>query len=216
VARLQKLDVSKSDFRSHVGVSRNGKKLQSRLDGRVCGPRMVPVFGHGPKRILVHFSTFPPIDVMIPRILLSLVAVASVLFMSCSPYPEHSGRGPKSGTKSTKPSAAQVEQAKQQAQQEDERRAEQEKRTQAQAEQPSAEQPKEHPTSLPDGPKLPEPKRFDYPTAKKVPGKEGVVLSPYNNMQVSIRNEDGTLIPSRTLVSDPTYPASEKKRFFVP
>jgi len=150
---------------------------------------------------------------MIPRLLLGLVAVASVLVVSCSPYPEHSNQGRKSGSK---PTAAQAEQAQLQAQQEAERRAEEEKQMQAQAEPTSAELPKEHVVSPPAGPKLPDPKRFDYPTAKKVPGKEGVVLSPYNNMQVSIRNEDGTLIPSRTLVSDPTYPASEKKRFFVP
>ncbi|KAB2641142.1 MAG: hypothetical protein DVB25_02705 [Verrucomicrobia bacterium] len=157
---------------------------------------------------------------MISSLLLGLVAVASVLLVSCSPYPEHANQGRRSGTKPAKPSAAQVEQAKLQAQQEEERRAEEEKQlqaqTQAQAEPTAPELPKEHAVSPSTSRKLPEPKRFDYPTAKKVPGKEGVVLSPYNNMQVSIRNEDGSLIPSHTLVSDPTYPASEKKRFFVP
>ena len=153
---------------------------------------------------------------MITRILTGLIAVASMLLVSCSPYPEHPNRGPKSAVKQTKPSPAQAEQAKIQAQQEAQKRAEEEKRMQAQAEQKIIEPVHEREVSPPDKPTPVEPKRFDWPTAKKVPGKEGVVLSPYNNMQVSIRNEDGTLIPSRTLVSDPTYPASEKKRFFVP
>ncbi len=150
---------------------------------------------------------------MITRILTGLIAVASVLLVSCSPYPEHPNRGPKSAVQ---PSAAQAEQAKLQAQQEAKKRAEEEKRMQAQAEQKIIEPVHEREVSPPDKPTPVEPKRFDWPTAKKVPGKEGVVLSPYNNMQVSIRNEDGTLIPSHTLVSDPTYPPSEKKRFFVP
>ena len=159
---------------------------------------------------------FPPKLVMIPRLFLGLVAIASVLLVSCSPYPEHTSRTTRAGTKPTKTRVAQVEQAKQQAQQEEDRRAEEEKQMQTQVEQATPEPPKGHPASPPEPPKLPEPKRFDYPTAKKVPGQEGVVLSPYNNKPVSIRNEDGTLIPSRTLVSDPTYQPSEKKRFFVP
>jgi len=150
---------------------------------------------------------------MISRLFASLVAVASVLLVACSPYPEHSSQRARVGAK---PTAAQLEQAKLQAQQVEEKRVEEEKQMQAQAEQAAPELPKDQAVRAPERSKLPEPKRFDYPTAKKVPGKEGVVLSPYNNMQVSIRNEDGTLIPSHTLVSDPTYPASEKKRFFVP
>lgn len=51
----------------------------------------------------------------------------------------------------------------------------------------------------------------DYPFANKVPGKEGFVFSPYNQLVVDVRD-----IPSGTLVQDPTYPASEKKYFRVP
>ena len=51
----------------------------------------------------------------------------------------------------------------------------------------------------------------DYPFATKVPGKAGFVFSPYNKQVVDVRG-----IPSRTLVQDPTYPASEKKYFRVP
>ena len=55
------------------------------------------------------------------------------------------------------------------------------------------------------------PKKSDYPFAQKVPGKEGFVFSPYNQKVVDVRD-----IPTGTLVSDPTYPESEKKHFRVP
>lgn len=50
-----------------------------------------------------------------------------------------------------------------------------------------------------------------YPVAVAVPGKPGFVFSPYNNGIVDVR-----AIPSGTLVSDPGYPAEEKKFFRVP
>lgn len=49
------------------------------------------------------------------------------------------------------------------------------------------------------------------PEAKSVPGREGMVFSPFNNKIVDVRG-----IPAGTLVTDPTYPASEKKIFRVP
>lgn len=60
------------------------------------------------------------------------------------------------------------------------------------------------PTSEPTG-------RSDYPFATPVPGKEGLVFSPYNNKVVDVRD-----IPSGTLVQDPTYPPADKKFFRVP
>ncbi len=51
----------------------------------------------------------------------------------------------------------------------------------------------------------------DYAFASKVPGKDGFVFSPYNNKIIDVRD-----MPSGTLVSDPTYPESEKKYFRVP
>ena len=54
-------------------------------------------------------------------------------------------------------------------------------------------------------------KKRDYAFASKVPGKEGFVFSPYNNKIIDVRD-----MPSGTLVSDPTYPESEKKYFRVP
>lgn len=65
--------------------------------------------------------------------------------------------------------------------------------------------------TTPIGPKPPEPTKKDYPFAQKVPGKEGFVFSPYNQKVVDVRD-----IPPGTLVSDPTYPESEKKHFRVP
>lgn len=50
-----------------------------------------------------------------------------------------------------------------------------------------------------------------YEVAKKAPGKDGFVLSPYNNKLIDVRG-----IASGTLVQDPTYPKSEKKYFRVP
>ncbi len=54
-------------------------------------------------------------------------------------------------------------------------------------------------------------KTTEYPVATPVVGKKGLVLSPYNAAMVDVRG-----IPSGTLVTDPTFPASEKKYFRVP
>lgn len=63
-----------------------------------------------------------------------------------------------------------------------------------------------------EAPKPPvEEKKSDYPVANKVPSKEGYVFSPFNNKLIDVRG-----IPSGMLVSDPTYPESEKKHFRVP
>lgn len=60
------------------------------------------------------------------------------------------------------------------------------------------------------------PVRPDYPVAKKVLGREGFVYSPYNNKIISVRDEQDRLLPSGTLVADPTFDESEKKYFRVP
>ncbi len=54
-------------------------------------------------------------------------------------------------------------------------------------------------------------KRTVYPVAIKAPGREGYVLSPFNNKLIDVKD-----MPSGTLVSDPTYPESAKKFFRVP
>ncbi len=60
------------------------------------------------------------------------------------------------------------------------------------------------------------PRSSDYPVATKVPGRDGYVLSPYNSRVISVLDENNNLLPSGTLVQDPTFPASEKKYFRVP
>jgi len=157
---------------------------------------------------------------MIPRILTVVVAVASVLLVSCSPYPEHRPNQPQAGPKPTPAQAAQAEQAKREAQQEEARlRADEEKRMQAQAEPRNPEPNREiiDPAPEPGGKKSDPFKPGEYEFAKKAPGREGFVLSPYNNKIIDVRDEKtGKQFPRGTLVSDPTYPASEKKYFRVP
>ena len=50
-----------------------------------------------------------------------------------------------------------------------------------------------------------------YPTAKKIPGREGMVYSPFNRQMVDVAG-----LKSGTLVSDPRFSAAEKKFFYVP
>jgi hypothetical protein len=49
------------------------------------------------------------------------------------------------------------------------------------------------------------------PTAVPVPGKDGVVFSPFNNKPIDVKG-----FASGTLVADPTFPITEKKYFRVP
>jgi len=147
------------------------------------------------------------------RPLPSLVALASLLLFACVPYQERK----KQESKPVQKSDSQAEQAKTKEQNEKLKNTEEENRRQAEARQQDTDQATENSPRSPDTGRPPEPaKRMDYPTAKKVPGREGVVLSPYNNKVVSIRDDDGNLIPSGKLVNDPTYLESEKKYFRVP
>jgi hypothetical protein len=57
----------------------------------------------------------------------------------------------------------------------------------------------------------PAPAPKEIPVARPVPGKPGMVFSPFNNKVIDVKG-----IPSGRLVADPTYPASEKKHFRVP
>ncbi|MEM1085387.1 MAG: hypothetical protein AAGI48_14840 [Verrucomicrobiota bacterium] len=49
------------------------------------------------------------------------------------------------------------------------------------------------------------------PVARRVPGRDGFVFSPFNNKMINVKG-----FASGTMVADPTYPASEKKYFRVP
>jgi len=72
-------------------------------------------------------------------------------------------------------------------------------------------------TTNPDAtpPKKPEEKK-PIPTAREVPGRPGVVFSPFNNKIIDIRDENGVRRASGKIMSDPTYQASEKKHFRIP
>jgi len=52
---------------------------------------------------------------------------------------------------------------------------------------------------------------INYPTAVALPGRLGMVFSPYNNRVI-----DCIGMRSGSLVMDPQYPKEEKKWFFVP
>ncbi len=58
---------------------------------------------------------------------------------------------------------------------------------------------------------LPPAKKFTYPVAFAVPGRDDVVLSPFNQKLVDVAG-----FKSGALVADPHYPLSEKKFFRVP
>jgi hypothetical protein len=58
-------------------------------------------------------------------------------------------------------------------------------------------------------PTIPEPIR--YPTAVPIPGRPGMVFSPYDNRVI-----DCVGLAKGTLVYDPRYPADKKKCFVVP
>lgn len=58
---------------------------------------------------------------------------------------------------------------------------------------------------------LPAVKKFTYPVALAVPGRENTVLSPFNQRMVSVEG-----FKSGALVADPHYPLSDKKFFRVP
>ena len=49
------------------------------------------------------------------------------------------------------------------------------------------------------------------PVARRVPGRDGFVFSPYNNKMINVKD-----FASGTMVADPTYPPAEKKYFRVP
>jgi len=77
----------------------------------------------------------------------------------------------------------------------------------------TADVPKKEPAVIdpPEAPKPPVENKPEIQVARPVPGKPGMVFSPFNNKVIDVKG-----IPSGRLVADPTYPASEKKHFRVP
>lgn len=147
---------------------------------------------------------------MTSRLIPGLVALASVLLVSCYPYPENQPRhraNPNNRTNTNKPAVTPVEQDKLKEDQLKLKKAEEEKKKQAETINNTTEAPKQSELPKPSV----TPPRADYEYAMKAPGKEGFVLSPYNKKLIDVRG-----FAKGSLAQDPTYPASEKKYFRVP
>jgi len=133
-----------------------------------------------------------------------IAAVGCVLMASCYPYPEpppHRGQHKPDGSLSSP--------EQQKIQEQRDKLKEKEKQQQPGELPPEGPQTQNAPSETPRPPT--ETKRAEYQFASPVPGKPGMVFSPYNNKVVDVRD-----IPSGTLVQDPTYPAEQKKYFRVP
>ena len=137
----------------------------------------------------------------------AFAAFGCVLLASCYPYDESKNRKP-TPPKQTQKTMTAAEQQKLK---------EQREQMKAKEELTNKVAPTDPGTEIParqDGGTVAPPtveKRADYPVAIKAPGREGYVLSPFNNKLIDVKG-----MPSGTLVSDPTYPESAKKFFRVP
>ena len=151
---------------------------------------------------------------MTHRILPGLVALVGVLLVACSPYPENPPHKPKHSHKASTPPVSSAAQTKTNEVEALKKAAED---TRKPTETTQADANKDNGGTPPVNVKKPEaPKRVDYEFAKKAPGKEGFVLSPYNNKIIDVHDNAGKPLPRGTLVSDPTYLETEKKYFRVP
>ena len=144
-----------------------------------------------------------------------MVALSTVLLVACYPYPENrpTHRGPKPGPVTPTVEKTEAEKLKEQeklAKEKEKKAAEDLKKAEKEK---AEEKPKisENEETTPPEKKPEPPKRVDYEVAKKAPGKEGFVLSPYNQKLIDVRG-----FKSGALVRDPTYDPSEKKYFRVP
>ena len=145
---------------------------------------------------------------MIPRFLPCLAACAGVLLVACSPYPEIQPRSARPGPPPTPVAAsAAIGPATVAAPSGAVTPGGGAPPAPAAVNQPPTAPP--HPHPAPQQPA--EAAKPDLPTARKAPGKEGYVLSPYNNKLILVRG-----IPSGTVVPDPAFPGAAKKYFRVP
>ena len=141
----------------------------------------------------IHFST-------------AFAALGCVLLASCYPYDESKNK--KQAPKQTQKTMTAAEQQKLKEQRE------RMKEKEELANQDTPPTPGNETSTITPGDTVTPPpveKRSEYPVAMKAPGKEGYVLSPFNNKLIDVKG-----MPSGQLVSDPTYPESAKKFFRVP
>lgn len=176
------------------------------LDGKPGGIKI-------PVTRFPHFQP-PFLSAMNFRLCSGLAAIVCMALASCYPYNENQHKKKTKGPEKT----LTPEQQKKLTDEEARKKAEEELKKKEQQQNAEVTPPQNNggtTTPPPEGPKPPTEKRT-YVVAQKVPGKEGFVFSPYNNKVIDVHNPDGSLIPSGTLVADPTYPESEKKYFRVP
>ena len=160
---------------------------------------------------------------MIRRLLPGFVALAGLLLGSCYPVDEHPQRrtGPRRSN-ANPPSVAHNDQVMPQALPEQPTATGASPRPQPPATgasprpQPAAARPevspiRKPPPEPPPRDVAPESAGRNYPVAKKAPGRDGYVLSPYTSKLMFVRG-----IPSGTVVPDQTSPASPQKFFVVP
>ncbi len=145
---------------------------------------------------------------MTPRLITGFLALGCILLNSCYPYnenPQRQGQKPATGQTVTSPEQQKIK----------DERAKMKKQEELAKKDEIKPTPDATTSPTTDGsdtaPKPATTEKRDYTVANKVPGKEGFVLSPYNNKVVDVRG-----IESGTLVRDPTYPAADKKYFRVP
>lgn len=149
----------------------------------------------------------------------TLVAFACALVASCYPYPEvpphtQAGpRGPQPPTTTSSPDQQKIKEEREKLAAEEKKRkeAEEKKATAGNTTKPTTPAGTgSGTTTTPPKPPTPKP-RVEWPFATPVPGREGLVFSPYNQKIVDVSG-----LPSGTLVTDPTFSPDEKKLFRVP
>lgn len=141
------------------------------------------------------------------RFFTAIAALCCVLTAACTPYNESRYRSPANDNRKktvTSHDQQKIQEQRDQLKKNDERQ-EVEETTKKSAE------TGETTTAPVETSKPPVEEKRDYPTANKVPGKEGYVFSPYNNKIIDVQG-----MPKGTLVADPTYPVEAKKHFRVP
>ncbi|MCW1921574.1 hypothetical protein OKA05_03350 [Luteolibacter arcticus] len=149
---------------------------------------------------------------------LILPATAAILLAaSCTPYTEPPPEEPTDPAQ-RKPTPEEQEKIRQQ--REEQKKKDAENQSPDKEKKPEGETTGGTPGELPKndggagdggGAEKPAAPQKEIPVARPVPGKPGMVFSPFNNKVIDVKG-----IPSGRLVADPTYPASEKKHFRVP
>ncbi len=128
--------------------------------------------------------------------------------MSCTPYVEPAPDAP------ADPAQRTVSAEEQQKIKERREKLKQEQEAAERERDQTDEKPKERPDgTTAGGGDTPKPKEqpSSIQVARPIPGKPGMVFSPFNNKPVDVKG-----IPSGKLVYDPHYPQSENKKFRVP